>query len=131
MVTRSVSALQGVANRSEIGAKLLNDINNYFNDINQEIGSYTREVQDILYDVKKEFRLPFTSRIPKQINDAISKQLRYGERASDPKVAAVADRLRAVLGDVQRDDQGNIVLDESGKPVATGGLYKVFVDTVI
>ena len=129
MVTRSVSALQGVANRSEIGAKLLNDINNYFNDINQEIGSYTREVQDILYDVKKEFRLPFTSRIPKQINDAISKQLRYGERASDPKVAAVADRLRAVLGDVQRDDQGNIVLDESGKPVATGGLYKELVDS--
>jgi len=129
MVTRSVSSLQSVANRSETGAKLLNDINNYFNDINQEIGSYTREVQDILYDVKKEFRLPFTSRIPKEINDAISKQLRYGERASDPKVAAVADRLRAVLGDVQRDDQGNIVLDENKKPVATGGLYKELVDS--
>ena len=128
-VTRSVSALQGLANRSEVGARLSNDLNNFFIDTNQEIGEATRQVKDILFDIKKDFRLPFTARIPKEINDAIAKQLRYGERASDPKVAEVGDKLRAVLGDVQRDNNGNPILDENDKPVATGGLYKELIDS--
>jgi len=129
MVSRSVSYLQPLANRSEIGARLVNDVSNFFLDTNPEIGNATRQVQDILYDVKKDFRIPFTSLLPKEINDAIAKQLRYGERASNPKVAEVADKLREVLGDVQRDSQGNIILDENNKPIATGGLYKDLVDS--
>jgi len=129
MVARSVSYLQPLSNRSETGARFVNDMSNFWVDTNPEIGNATRQVQDILYDVKKDFRIPFTSLLPKEINDAIAKQLRYGERASNPKVAEVADRLREVLGDVRRDDQGNVILDKNNKPIATGGLYKELVDS--
>jgi len=96
-VRRSTTFLKNLAARTPIGSKLVNDLQNFFIDTNQEIGINYSQFQDIIRDAKKTFRIPLTQRIPKKVNDAIAKQLRYGERAKDEKVAQVADKIRAFL----------------------------------
>jgi hypothetical protein len=130
---RTLSFLQPVANRSETGALLVNDLSNFFIDTNQEIGSSYKKVNDIIYDIRKRFRInPFTKKgrslIDTEINDQVVNQLRYNEQAKDPRAREVANELRKILGDVQRDNQGNIILDENKNPIPTGGIYKELID---
>ena len=94
---RSTTFLKNLAARTPTGAKFVNDLRNFFVDTNQEIGAYYSQFQDIIRDGKKTFKIPLTRRIPKKVNDAISKQLRYGERAADKGVAKIGDETRAFL----------------------------------
>ena len=98
-VRRSTTFLKKLAARTPIGANFVNDLGNFFIDTNQEIGANYAQFQDIIRDAKKTFKIPFTQRIPKKVNDAIAKQLRYGDeaRAADENVAQVADRIRTFL----------------------------------
>ena len=96
-VRRSTTFLKKLAGRTPIGANFVNDLGNFFIDTNQEIGANYAQFQDIIRDAKKTFKIPFTQRIPKKVNDAIAKQLRYNERAADENVAQVADRIRTFL----------------------------------
>ena len=96
-VRRSTTFLKKLAARTPIGANFVNDLGNFFIDTNQEIGANYAQFQDIIRDAKKTFKIPFTQRIPKKVNDAIAKQLRYNERAADENVAQVADRIRTFL----------------------------------
>ena len=96
---RSTTFLKNLAARTPTGAKFVNDLRNFFVDTNQEIGANYSQFQDIIRDAKKTFKIPLTRRIPKKVNDAIAKQLRYGERAADKRVAKIGDEIRAFLNE--------------------------------
>ena len=96
---RATTFLKNLAARTPTGAKFVNDLRNFFIDTNQEIGANYSQFQDIIRDAKKTFKIPLTRRIPKKVNDAIAKQLRYGERAADKRVAKIGDEIRAFLNE--------------------------------
>jgi len=106
--SRSVSYLQGVANRTNIGSQLVNTLNNFFNDTNVEIALDNKRVVDALTPLYKKLKLPFAKKLPKEINNALYDQLARGKRAQDPEVAKAGDSLRAIL-----DDQINQARDNN------------------
>ncbi len=97
--SRSISYLQGVANRTTIGSQLVNTLNNFYNDTNVEIASDNKKVVDALTPLYKKLKLPFSKRLPKEINNALYDQLARGKRAQDPEVAQAGDTLRTILDD--------------------------------
>ena len=97
--SRSVSYLQGVANRTPIGSQLVNTLNNFYNDTNVEIATDNKRVVDALTPLYKKLKLPFSKRLPKEINNALYDQLARGKTAQDPEVAQAADTLRVILDD--------------------------------
>ena len=97
--SRSVSYLQGVANRTTLGSQLVNTLNNFYNDTNVEIATDNKRVVDALTPLYKKLKLPFSKRLPKEINNALYDQLARGKRAQDPEVAQAADTLRTILDD--------------------------------
>ena len=99
LYSRSVSYLQGVANRTPIGSQLVNTLNNFYNDTNVEIATDNKRVVDALTPLYKKLKLPFSKRLPKEINNALYDQLARGKTAQDPEVAQAADTLRVILDD--------------------------------
>lgn len=97
--SRSVSYLQGVANRTTLGSQLVNTLNNFYNDTNVEIATDNKRVVDALTPLYKKLKLPFSKRLPKEINNALYDQLARGKRAQDPEVAQAGDTLRTILDD--------------------------------
>jgi hypothetical protein len=97
--SRSVSYLQGVANRTTLGSQLVNTLNNFYNDTNVEIATDNKRVVDALTPLYKKLKLPFSKRLPKEINNALYDQLARGKRAQDSEVAQAADTLRTILDD--------------------------------
>ncbi len=99
MYSRSISYLQGIANRTPLGSQLVNTLNNFYNDTNVEIATDNKRVVDALTPLYKKLKLPFSKRLPKEINNALYDQLARGKRAQDPEVAQAGDTLRTILDD--------------------------------
>tara|TARA_R110000744_G_scaffold367968_1_gene477659 strand:+ start:1137 stop:4589 length:3453 start_codon:yes stop_codon:yes gene_type:complete len=108
-IARSVSYLQGVANRTPLGSQLVNTINNLYNDTNVEIGTDNKRVQDALTPLYKELKLPFTKKLPKEVNDALFYQLARGKKSDNKEIADAGDKLRVILDDQIEDANNNNV----------------------
>ena len=132
IVRRATSYLKDAANRtpeSGIGKALLNDLNNYYNNINQEVGKVYSQAKEIFVDLKKDFKLPFTKAIPKKTSTKVTRVFRGQESSNDPKINRAASTLRTLVGDVDRNEAGEVIRDENGKPRNPTGLYKMLVDS--
>ena len=107
--SRGVSYLQGVANRTSLGSQLLNTLNNFYNDTNVEIATDNKRVVDALSPLYKKLKLPFSKRLPKEINDALYDQLARGKKAQDPEVAKAGNSLRVILDDqIKQANENNV-----------------------
>ena len=146
LVQRSTSFLTDVAHKTELGSKMINDFNNFYNDTSQEIGAKYSEAKEAVKDLKKDWKVPFSKPIKKEVSTEVARNMRYSIVSPDPKINKAAKLLRNILGDVDRDKNGNIiyerVLDKKGnvvlnkrgkprrgKPRNPTGLYKLLVDS--
>ena len=94
-VGRSTAPLQRLANTSPVARGMVQDLVNFFVETNQEIGGYYRTKELINDRIRKQFKLPFQSSIPKKIKTEVANQLNYRDyNSTNPDVVIVAQKIR-------------------------------------
>ena len=95
LVSRSTAPLQRLANTSPVTRSMVQDLVNFFVETNQEIGGYYRTKELINDRIRKQFKLPFQSSIPKKIKTEVANQLNYKDyNSTNPDVVIVAQQIR-------------------------------------
>ena len=100
LVTRSTAPLQKLANTSPVARQMVQDLTNFFVEANQEIGSLYKTKELINDRIRKSFKIPFQSSIPKKIKTEVANQLNYKDyNSTNPDVVAVAQQIREEILD--------------------------------
>jgi len=95
LVSRATAPLQRLANTSPVTRAMVQDLVNFFVETNQEIGGYYRTKELINDRIRKQFKLPFQSSIPKKIKTEVANQLNYKDyNSTNPDVVIVAEQIR-------------------------------------
>lgn len=100
LVARSTAPLQRLANTSPVAKRMVQDLTNFFVESNQEIGSLYKTKELINDRIRKNFKLPFQSSIPKKIKTEVANQLNYRDyNSTNPEVVEVARQIREEILD--------------------------------
>jgi GH24 family phage-related lysozyme (muramidase) len=100
LVSRSTTPLRNLSNRTPTAKQMVNDLQNMPAKHNADVGKYYTLKEDIIQSVLKDFKLPFQSRIDKNLEKQVTDQLNYGDYiAPDPKARKVAEELRSKIYD--------------------------------
>ena len=100
LMKRATSPLQKLANTSPVARRMVQDLTNFFVETNQEIGSFYKTKELINDRIRKSFKIPFQSSIPKKIKTEVANQLNYKDyNSTNPDVVAVAQQIREEILD--------------------------------
>ena len=100
LVARSTAPLQKLANTTPVAKRMVQDLTNFFVESNQEIGSLYKTKELINDRIRKNFKLPFQSSIPKKIKTEVANQLNYKDyNSTNPEVVEVARQIREEILD--------------------------------
>jgi len=100
IVKRSTTRLKELSNRSEEGARVINGLNNYFNDLHESIGDFYGKKESIIDEgldgksLRKGKKLPFAVNISKENNNKLFDKLNEGKDSDNPIVNRVGDRIK-------------------------------------
>ena len=99
LVSRSTTKLSELANTVPIAGQLVNDLRNIvFND-QAAIGTLFKRKEFINDKIRRAFKLPFQSAIPKNIKIQVAEQLRGQKEATDPRAREVANEIKKEIFD--------------------------------
>jgi hypothetical protein len=100
IVKRATTRLKELSNRSEEGARVINGLNNYFNDLHASIGEFYGKKENIIDEgldgksLRKGKKLPFAANISKVANNKLFDKLNEGKDSDNPIVNRVGDRIK-------------------------------------
>ena len=100
VVKRSTTRLKELSNRSEEGARVINGLNNYFNDLHTSIGEFYGKKENVIDEgldgksLRKGKKLPFAANISKADNNKLFDKLNKGKDSDNPIVNRVGDRIK-------------------------------------
>jgi hypothetical protein len=106
VIGRSMTPLQNFGLRSRLGYEIINRYENYFNNVNADIGNFSQEIDNAFQEVRRDVKLPFVmSAIAKSKNKDLYNNLVYKKQSKDERVNQAAEILRKeVLGEVTRNE---------------------------
>ena len=106
VVGKAITPLQYFANRSDVGLQVVNRFENYFNNVNSDIGNYSKQIDDAFQNLRRSFKLPLImGSISKKKNKELYNALVYNKRSKNENINQAATLLRnEVLGKIIRDE---------------------------
>jgi len=131
LVKRSISFLKEAASTNPLTAKLFNGLGNYFNNVSVLAGEGLKESADTfnvaVQEQAKEYKLPFTRSIEKNINEGIARTLRGQSLNMDKYKGKYGERQIEIINKLAK----NADLDQDGNAIegTEGPLRKLLNDT--
>ena len=106
LVGKSLTPLQYFANRSDIGLQVVNRFENYFNNVNSDIGNYSKQIDDAFQTIRRSFKLPLVmGSMSSKKNKELYNVLVYNKPSKDQNINEAATVLRdQVLGNIIQDE---------------------------
>ena len=78
LVSRATSPLTGFASRSPLGLQVVNMFDQFYNNVNSDIGNYSDSMEAALGKVRRTLKLPVLQRsMSKKKNDEIFRQTKF------------------------------------------------------
>jgi len=101
---RSMTPLQAFGLRSKSGFEIVNKFENYFNNINADIGNFSQRIDESFQNIRRSIKLPLLmGSMSKRKNRELFNYLEYGTRSKNEKVNQAGEVLRNVLGNVTQN----------------------------
>ena len=106
LIGKAITPLQGFSTRSALGYEIVNKLENYFNNVNSEVGNFSTQIDDAFQNIRRDFKLPLImGSMSKANNKKLFDVLVHKKETKDPKVLRAAEVLRKeVLGEIIRDE---------------------------
>ena len=106
VIGKSITPLQNFGMRSRIGYEVLNRVENHFNNVSADIGTFSEQIDNAFQDVRRSFKLPMImGSIGKAKNKDLYNNLVYDIKSKDNNINLAADSLRTnVLGEITRKE---------------------------
>ena len=106
VIGKSITPLQNFGMRSRIGYEVLNRVENHFNNVSADIGTFSEQIDNAFQDVRRSFKLPMVmGSIGKAKNKDLYNNLVYDIKSKDNNINLAADSLRTnVLGEITRKE---------------------------
>jgi hypothetical protein len=106
LIGKSLTPLQYFANRSDIGLQVVNRFENYFNNVNSDIGNYSKQIDDAFQTIRRSFKLPLImGSMSSTRNKELYNVLVYNKLSTDSDINQAATLLRdQVLGNIIQDE---------------------------
>ena len=131
VVKRSISFLKEAASTNPLTAKLYNQLGDYFNNVSVLAGDGLKQSADTfnvaVQEQAKEYKLPFTRSIEKNINEGIARILRGQSLNMDKYKGKNGEKQIEIINKLAK----NADLDQDGNPIedTEGPLRKLLNDT--
>ena len=104
MLGRSMTPLQSFGLRSKSGFEIVNKFENYFNNINADIGNFSQRIDESFNAIRRDIKLPLLmGSMSKRKNRELFDYLENNKRSTDEKVNQAGEVLRSVLGNVTQN----------------------------
>ena len=101
---RSMTPLQSFGLRSKSGFEIVNKFENYFNNINADIGNFSQRIDESFNAIRRDIKLPLLmGSMSKRKNRELFDYLENNKRSTDEKVNQAGEVLRSVLGNVTQN----------------------------
>ena len=122
LVKRSISFLKEAASTNPLTAKLFNGLGNYFNNVSVLAGEGLKKSADefnvVVQEQAKEYKLPFTRSIEKNINEGIARILRGQSLNMDKYKGKNGEKQIEIINKLAKnadlDQDGNIIEGTEG-----------------